>query len=78
VYLDSVLGVLQGGLEVAQMAFRDSSIFGLIVTFSKIMLEPKDWKFTGLSRGAQICCQNPSSASGRRDLVELDGGELEI
>jgi len=73
VYLDSVLGVLQGGLEVTRMAFRGSSIFGLTGTFSKIKLEPRDWKITGLSRGAQICCQIPCSASGRRDLVELDG-----
>jgi hypothetical protein len=42
VYLDSVLGVLQGGLEVARMAFRGSSIFGLTGTFSEIMLGPKD------------------------------------
>jgi hypothetical protein len=41
------------------MAFRGSSIFGFTGTFSKIMLGPKDWKFTGLSRGAQICCRIP-------------------
>jgi len=34
VYLDSVLGVVEGGLEVARMAFRSSSIFGLKGTFS--------------------------------------------
>ena len=34
VSLDSVLGVVQGGLEVARMAFRGSSVFGLKETFS--------------------------------------------
>jgi len=73
VYLDSFLGVVQGGVEVTLMAFRVSSILGLKGTFSYIILGPKGWNFTELSKGFQICCQNPSSASGRRDLVELDG-----
>jgi hypothetical protein len=34
VHLDSVLGVVQGGLEVARTAFRGSLIFGLKGTFS--------------------------------------------
>jgi len=34
VYLDSVLGVVKDDLEVARIAFRGSSIFGLTRTFS--------------------------------------------